>query len=65
MLATEQQLYWYMCLVLKDRMEDINKNCIEKRSSSSVVFFKNIVKVFYIDETLSCSIFKKLSKIPF
>ena len=24
MPATEQQLYWYMCLVLKDRMEDIN-----------------------------------------
>ena len=24
MPATEQQLYWYMCLVLKDRLEDIN-----------------------------------------
>ena len=24
MPSTEQQLYWYMCLVLKDRLEDIN-----------------------------------------
>ena len=32
MPATEQQLHWYMCLVLKDRMENISKMCLSIQS---------------------------------
>ena len=44
MLPTEQQLYWYICLVLKDRMEDINRCRFITVKSWSKIYWVGKVK---------------------